>query len=40
MADNNIGFLPIVEDSKLVGVFSERDAIKAIATIKYSIVGT
>ena len=33
MADNNIGFLPIVEDSKLVGVFSERDAIKAIATI-------
>ena len=31
MAENNIGILPIVENGKLVAVFSERDAVRAIA---------
>jgi MFS family permease len=32
MAEKNIGILPVVENGKLVAVFSERDAIKAIAS--------
>ncbi|ADB58191.1 MFS transporter [Archaeoglobus profundus] len=31
MAENNIGILPIVNNGKLVAVFSERDAVRAIA---------
>ena len=30
LAENNIGAIPVVEDGKLVGVFSERDFIKRI----------
>jgi len=31
MAENNIGILPVVENGRLVAVFSERDAVRAIA---------
>lgn len=32
MAKNDIGFLPVVEDSKLIAVFSERDLVKLLAS--------
>lgn len=32
LVDKNIGILPVVENGKLIAVFSERDAIKAIAS--------
>jgi len=31
MANNNIGFLPVIKNDKLIGVFSETDAMKLVA---------
>lgn len=31
MADNDIGFIPVIEDGKLVGVFSEKDLMEIVA---------
>ncbi|MCW8803254.1 MAG: CBS domain-containing protein [Ignavibacteriaceae bacterium] len=40
MADRGVGLIPIMDDGKLVGVFSERDLVKRVIAKNKSLVDT